>query len=75
MQFHGRETEESSSNGGTTPRPILVVNYGPIGDVVRSLSAVRMIKARHPHQPIDILCRRFSAVRCYPSTNDCAVPA
>jgi heptosyltransferase II len=41
----------------TARRSILLINYGGIGDVIRSLSTVRLIKARYPDRPIDIVCR------------------
>jgi heptosyltransferase-2 len=40
-----------------SPTPILVLAFGRIGDVVRTLSAVRMIAARHPGRAIDVVCR------------------
>jgi lipopolysaccharide heptosyltransferase II len=36
--------------------PVLVVSYGRIGDIVRSLSAVRMARERNPGHPVDLLC-------------------
>lgn len=37
--------------------PILVVSYGRMGDIMRSLSVVRMIRERHPGRPIDFVAR------------------
>ncbi len=44
-------------HASTDSSPLLVVSYGRIGDVVRSLSAVRLLHERQPGRPIDFICR------------------
>ena len=54
---------QSSNNGpgGVAGRPILIVPYMWIGDFVRCHSVVKLLNARFPERPIDILATTLCA--------------
>ena len=45
----------SNSSAPAADSPILVVPYMWIGDFVRCHSVVRLLKARYPQRPVDLL--------------------
>src|SRR6202044_2403468 len=54
--FHVRETVDRDDT-----RPILIVPYMWIGDFVRGHTVVRVLKARRPNRPIDMLTTSLCA--------------
>jgi heptosyltransferase-2 len=46
---------DNSSNPGPEASPILLVPYMWIGDFVRCHSVIKLLRARYPDRPIDVL--------------------
>src|SRR5258705_10049906 len=55
------DTERPSGAIGPAPSPILLVPYMWIGDFVRGHSVVRLLQARWPGRPIDMLSSALCA--------------
>ncbi|MGA7788484.1 MAG: lipopolysaccharide heptosyltransferase II, partial [Xanthobacteraceae bacterium] len=51
----------SNSDNGSSRRPILVVPYMWIGDFVRCHSVVKLLNARYPQRPVDMLAMTLCA--------------
>ncbi|MGB6467745.1 MAG: lipopolysaccharide heptosyltransferase II, partial [Xanthobacteraceae bacterium] len=50
-----------TSNNGVERSPILIVPYMWIGDFVRCHSVVKLLNARHPERPVDMLATTLCA--------------
>src|SRR6266480_116964 len=56
-----RMTAGNSASSATDTRPILIIPYMWIGDFVRCHSAVKLLNARWPLRPIDLLTTNLCA--------------
>src|SRR5579862_5406627 len=62
MNIHSpHEVNSDSARRAPDERPILIVPYMWIGDFVRCHSVVRLLKARFPERPVDMLATTLCA--------------
>jgi len=61
MNYSSYQPRPASAGAQSRPTPILVVPYMWIGDFVRCHSVVRLLRARFPDRPVDVLSTALCA--------------
>ncbi len=61
MNPNSQQQAPSTRSASVDRRPILIVPYMWIGDFVRCQSVAKLLKARYPARPIDLLSTTLCA--------------